>query len=434
MPIAQGFQFGRVAEVEIKNFVSKEVTTIGNDFEIDFEFFKTVDQIDGASTGIVKIYGLTQKTFQKINSDGGEITLKCGYANNEVVTLFIADILMMSLSTEGGTTVTTIQCSANVLTHMFGGYISAGFVDSSLMEILSDLASKLGRKIMLGANNVPLDNVDQYFEYIYNKAFRVDFFGSPQDLLTAISYSFDFETTDAIDNRDGKNQPVIKMIQRTGGVAEVFKEIQNGYAKIDRTSTKYKTLKERESDLTAIFVTPSDEFKTALVLSRDTGLKKVNMGFKLAVANETQKLAANEEQTEQSKQKQSERNQKEREKIAKIEKKKAEGKKVKPYKKKTSTIKVNRKYLTVDALLNPSLRPQSHVIIDTANEQYDGIYVVRDIKFKGNNHQGDWGMVLSCEDTLGKYDTVAKDQKQEVDSDSTMTGEIGNNTTYGGEE
>lgn len=433
MPIAQGFQFGRFAEVEIKNFITKEKTVISNDFEIDFEFFKTVDQIDGASTGVVRIYGLTQDTFDRVRSDGGEISLRCGYSNSDIITLFVADILMMDMFSSNGTTTTTITCSANVLTHMFGGYISQGFVDASLMEILSDLGRQLGRRVMLGANNVPMDDVNAYFDYIYNKAFRVDFFGSPQDLLTAISYSFDFETTDAIDNRDGKNEPVIKMIQRTGGVAEVFKEIQNGYNRVDRTSAKYKTLKQQETDLQALFITPNEEFKTALVLTKDTGLKKVNMGFKLATATETQELAANEEQTETSKEAQSVRDQKERERLAKYKEKVKEGKKVKPYEKKVSTIKVNRKYLTVEALLNPSLRPQSHVLISTSNTSYNGIYVTRDIKYKGNNRQGDWTMTITCEDTLGRYDTIAKDQTQqtEEEQETTLTGSVGDNTSYG---
>ena len=434
MPIAQGFQFGRFAEVEIKNFITKEKTVISNDFEIDFEFFKTVDQIDGASTGVVRIYGLTQDTFDRVRSDGGEISLRCGYSNSDIITLFVADILMMDMFSSNGTTTTTITCSANVLTHMFGGYVNAGFTDSSLMEILGEVGRKLGKRVVVGSNNVPKDNIKEYFEYLHTRSFNVDFFGSPQDFLTAISYSFDFEVVvDAIDRRSGNDEEVILMVQRSGGVAESFRHIQNGYSKIDRTSTKFKTLKDQENKLAAIFVTPDDEFKTALVLTKDTGLKKVNMGFKLATATETQELAANEEQTESSKEKQSERDQKERERLAKYKEKVKEGKKVKPYEKKVSTIKVNRKYLTVEALLNPSLRPQSHVLISTSNTSYNGIYVTRDIKYKGNNRQGDWTMTITCEDTLGRYDTIAKDQTQqtEEEQETTLTGSVGDNTSYG---
>ena len=42
-------------------------------------------------------------------------------------------------------------------------------------------------------------------------------------------------------------------------------------------------------------------------------------------------------------------------------------------------------------------------------------------------------MTITCEDTLGRYDTIAKDQTQqtEEEQETTLTGDVGDNTSYG---
>ena len=92
MAINKGIQFGRYAEVEVKNYTTGEIITIPNQFEIDFEFFKTIDENENSSVGTIKIKGLTQETYKRMNSEGGSVTLRCGYTNSEIKPLFIAMI------------------------------------------------------------------------------------------------------------------------------------------------------------------------------------------------------------------------------------------------------------------------------------------------------------------------------------------------------
>ena len=109
MAINKGIQFGRYAEVEVKNYTTGEIITIPNRFEIDFEFFKTIDENENASVGTISIKGLTQETYKRMNSEGGSVTLRCGYANSEIKPLFIAMITRMWQVRENGTTKSNIN-------------------------------------------------------------------------------------------------------------------------------------------------------------------------------------------------------------------------------------------------------------------------------------------------------------------------------------
>lgn len=429
MSITKGFQFGRYAEIEVRNFLTGEKITIPNDFEIDFQFFKSIDEVDSASVGRIQIYGLTHATYQRMYSDGGEVSLRCGYENSEIKTLFIADILRMSQVHQNSTTVTTIECSANVLNYFFGGYMSAGFRDASLVEVISNVCTQMKVGFALGLHNVPPDMIPLYEEYMETASMYVDFVGTPQDLLTAIAYNFDFQVTDIYNKETGNK--VKLFVQRSGGVSEVIRNIDQGYAKIDRTSEKFKQVQSDEKTFNSVFITPQDEAREALVLTQDTGLKTVSMEFKIATALETQQLGANEEETQKSIEKRTEKERKEAEKKKKAEEK---DKKLKPKKPKINTIKVNRKFVKVVANLNPSIRPQGHVLIQSLNPDYNGIFIVRDIEFKGNNKQGSWDMTLSCEDPLGRYDTaLTQRQLDQNESQVQINGELGDTTSYGAE-
>ena len=93
----EGKKFGRYCSVEVRNFVTGQKHTIGNEFNITFEFFKTIDEIDNASTGTIRISGITKETLDILKSDGGEVSLSVGYVNTEIDILFIAAITRMYL-------------------------------------------------------------------------------------------------------------------------------------------------------------------------------------------------------------------------------------------------------------------------------------------------------------------------------------------------
>ena len=203
-----------------------------------------------------------------------------------------------------------------------------------------------------------------------------------------------------------------------------LKKITEGYAKVPNLS-KHK--KDR-SAFKSLFVTQEDRYKDVYILSRDTGLRKVEEEYKIATAYETVELAANEVQTNKSKAAIAQSNAKRREQDAKDAKRKADGKTVKDRVRNNRTIKINRKYAKVTALLNPSVTPQGHVIVSSLIDEYDNVYRVREATYKGNNRKGDWEMVLYCEDSGDRYGKVATDQEiaQAEQQEGVMYGELGN--------
>lgn len=432
MSIEKGYQFARYAEVEIKNFMTGEKTVIPNDFEIDFEFLKTIDQVEQASVGVVKIYGLTDETIQRITSDGGEIKLTCGYTNSTVATLFIADILYINSQPESGTVVTEIHCSANVLTHIFGAVLSVGQGMTTISKLANDIGKLIGRKAFFKTTNVPMVSMKNYIEVVQTWGLRVDLFGTPEQLLDIFCLNFDFQfTTDDFSDEALGNQPNIVFSQKANGVTNLLKRSEEGYQKITKQELSVNKLSD-ENGIEGLFITPESEKATAIVLRKDTGLVSANVGYKMATISETQELSANEKQTENSKIKQSVFNTKQAEKKKKYEDKVAEGKKVKPLKMKTTNIKVNRKVLNFEAQLNPSLRPQGHIVVFPKRVEHRGTYIVRDVKFKGNNKRGQWVMSGTAEDTMGKYDTMYKGDSNVYIEQEEFIGEVGNNNSYGG--
>ena len=440
MTIQQGYQFGRYVEVEIKNFTTKEKTIIPNDFEIDFEFYKTVDQVNNASVGVVKIYGLKEDTIRKINSDGGEIALNCGYSNSNIETLFVADILSVIPSVQSGTSVTEIRCSANVLAYSFGQHISLGAGLTTVYNALTEISNKLGviPKIVI-STSVPDNMIKEYIELLSTWAFKIDFFGTPQQVLEMICLNFDFQIVDEVytDEKTGVKTKVLVFGQNDNGVATFLNIIQEGYPKYSeknkKEDAKNNTKKEKLEEL---FITPRQQSKTAIVLTKKSGLISAQAGYKIATITATQELSANESQTEASKQKESEFNTKQKERKAKYEKRVAAGKKVKPFQNKVTTRRVNRRFMQFEAQINPSLRPQGHVLIYPMQEEYRGIYIVRDITFKGNNKQGDWKMSGTAEDTNGWYDDTNPPNAEVLpeDTEEAVTGSVDQPNTYGGDE
>lgn len=440
MTIQQGYQFGRYVEVEIKNFVTKEKTVIPNDFEIDFEFYKTVDQVNNASVGIVKIYGLKEDTIRKINSDGGEITLNCGYSNSNIETLFVADILSVIPDIQSGTSVTEIRCSANVLAYSFGQHISLGAGLTTVYKVLTELTEKLEMFPMIMVSvSVPVNMIQSYIELLKTWVFKIDLFGTPQQVLEYVCSLLNFQIVDDVftDQTTGKKTRALCFEQNANGVAEFLNLIQEGYPKYSeenkKEDAKNNTKKEKLEEL---FITPRQQSKKAIVLTKESGLIRARAGYKIATVTATQELAANESQTEASKQKESEFNAKQKERKAKYDKRVAGGKKVKPFQNKVTTRRVNRRFMQFEAQINPSLRPQGHVLIYPMQEEYRGIYIVRDITFKGNNKQGDWKMSGTAEDTNGWYDDTNPHNVEVLpeDTEEAVTGSVDQPNTYGGDK
>ena len=422
MAINKGIQFGRYAEVEVKNYTTGEIITIPNQFEIDFEFFKTIDENENSSVGTISIKGLTQETYKRMSSEGGSVTLRCGYTNSEIKPLFIAMITRIWQVRENGTTTTNINCSANSLEYFYNSYDGGGTGVRTLSDVLSDVSKLAGAKdFMFYFNNVPEQHYEKVKEYVLRSAVKTNYEGIITDIIKAMCDTF-MLTRNTEQKEDGSITFAYSFTQ--AGVNFVLKQISEGYAKIDNLEKHSKG----RYDFKSLFITPENRYKDAYILSRNTGLRKVEEEYKIATAYETVELAANEVQTDKSKNAIAQSNAKRREQDAKDAKRKADGKTVKDRVRNNRTIKINRKYAKVTALLNPSVTPQGHVVVSSMLDEYDNVYRVREATYKGNNRKGDWEMVLYCEDSGDKYGKVATDQEitQAEQQEGVMYGELGN--------
>lgn len=395
-----GWQFGRYAEVIIKDFNKNVRTVVGNDFEIEFEFFKSVDDSKQNSTGAIRIKGLSEERCEQFSESGGEVTLRCGYQDN-IETLFVAYIMRMYKEIRDNTTVMTIECSMNVQEFFY----SSGFeatpnskgveYRSPLSIMLKNYAENLGyiRVDFYTDSTFTKEEQAQVYE-IYNKGVvSFQFEGTASEQLnmmcTAIHVSRNNIPTD-----DGL---VLQLVAKQG-----FLDALGGVERIsDEESKKYY---KDYVDFRGMYqATQSDGFGTLTTLSTTTGLLSTRVEYKIAKAYRDQELMSDSEETLQSK-----------EKTAKFyeneKKRKADGKKelkaVKGFKAKTvrNEIQVRRRYLKLTALLNPKVRPQSPLMVihKVYNEQGQVEFKsdagrARDVSYKGNNKTGDWTMEVYLE-------------------------------------
>ena len=395
-----GWQFGRYAEVIIKDFNKNVRTVVGNDFEIEFEFFKSVDDSKQNSTGVIRIKGLSEERCEQFSESGGEVTLRCGYQDN-IETLFVAYIMRMYKEIRDNTTVMTIECSMNVQEFFY----SSGFeatpnskgveYRSPLNIMLKNYAENLGyvRVDFYTDSTFTKEEQAQVYE-IYNKGVvSFQFEGTASEQLnmmcTAIHVSRNNIPTD--------NGLVLQLVAKQGfldvlGDAEMVSD--------EESKKYYKDYVDFRGQYQA---TQSDGFGTLTTLSTTTGLLSTQVEYKIAKAYRDQELMSDSEETLQSKEKTAKFYENEKKRKANENK---ELKAVKGFKAKTvrNEIQVRRRYLKLTALLNPKVRPQSPLMVihKVYNEQGQVEFKsdsgrARDITYKGNNKTGDWTMEVYLE-------------------------------------
>ena len=395
-----GWQFGRYAEVIIKDFNKNVRTVVGNDFEIEFEFFKSVDDSKQNSTGVIRIKGLSEERCEQFSESGGEVTLRCGYQDN-IETLFVAYIMRMYKEIRDNTTVMTIECSMNVQEFFY----SSGFeatpnskgveYRSPLNIMLKNYAENLGyvRVDFYTDSTFTKEEQAQVYE-IYNKGVvSFQFEGTASEQLnmmcTAIHVSRNNIPTD--------NGLVLQLVAKQGfldvlGDAEMVSD--------EESKKYYKDYVDFRGQYQA---TQSDGFGTLTTLSTTTGLLSTQVEYKIAKAYRDQELMSDSEETLQSKEKTAKFYENEKKRKANENK---ELKVVKGFKAKTvrNEIQVRRRYLKLTALLNPKVRPQSPLMVihKVYNEQGQVEFKsdagrARDITYKGNNKTGDWTMEVYLE-------------------------------------
>lgn len=287
-------QFLRNARVIVKNFKKEEKIILGNEFEIEFEYFKTIDQTQEDDSGRVTIYGLTDETISLLEEEGGEIWLDCGYEQSYVGTLFIAHVSRVYTRKENNITATTLECSANMLTHFFSGYsVSDESVELPLIELLRNLGILLGfPKADFNYESVPsaqLDKVSTFVNSYRTTNYNIGSINSIVDEVTdyyGLTYSRNWV--------DGVDTAVFSFTDL--GLKKTLKRIEQGYSSIDiRTSENIAYRGALEKTFSA-----SEKLRQGFVLTKDTGLIESQAEYQIVTAFLDQKLNANEFETEES--------------------------------------------------------------------------------------------------------------------------------------
>lgn len=421
------YQFGRYVEVEIRNFENSTKTLIGNDFEIEFDYFKTLDQTKEDDSGTIRIYGLTPERVEMLQSEGGEVILRCGYTRTEISVLFIAKIVRLYSNISDNNTVTIIECSANLLNYYYTGGLTS---DDLSKNTIADLAVRCGK--ILGAASVTIhlpkhDGITEKIkkdleEFLVSYRTKLDLVGTADEILRNFCNTFGFEYMRS-NNEDGTFNAAFNL--STLGAIKFLKIIASGYSGV--------SVRPDQEEIDRLFqdtLVSEDENLEVLVLNYASGLIESKTEYKIATAYRDQALSATDVETIKSQEQRAKESQREeKSRISnenKLKKAEGTGKDVTltDFRRK-DTITVNRKFNRVKALLNPTVKPQSLVAIIedkkplNETQDFDDVVGIRDgvneeavevvesysllrvrtANFKGNNKRSEWIMELYCEDS-----------------------------------
>lgn len=405
-----GKQFGRYVELEIRDFKNKIKTKISNEFEIEFDYFKTLDQTKEDDSGKITIYGLTPERIASLQDGGGEVTLRCGYLGTEISTLFIAHISRLYAERGNNTTVTTIECSANLMHYYYSDSVSPeGQRGTTIVKVIENAASMIGiPRVEFNLSNIPENEHRDIQKFLETFSVRAVYSGSVNIVLSSIATTFGLMI-----NIDTESQDRLLTVSLNDfGISRIRATIDKGYAQANTT--------QEQADRRLTFFNSMEADPNSLntiVLIRDTGLIDLKTEYKIATAYLDIELNANEEETRESKSARNKKNVKEQ---AKKDKAESKGKK---YADKTvrkrQKIKVNRAYNRITALLNPLVKPQGSILVSSSLGDSHYVCRVRSVTFKGNNKQGDWIMDIYAEHTTDLKEAT----EQEIELSNRVSGE-----------
>lgn len=406
-------QFGRLCRLEFINLTTKRKFTIDQSLRISFEFLKSFDDGTTSSTGKVIIHGLTQETAEKLGDRIGnnyqtEVRCSVGYSGDKenFQTLFYGVVTYNKFTMKGGTSETEIGVSANLRQFDLGEIVSTQLVNTTFGEILVSLETLFG---FVFDFRLPTGYEDRDALANSIQAIRVrnwSFTGNLTDYLKKMrqhfALAYQAERTD-----DGVNLVSFYIEDYAHpyyfDIADKFK--QNKTFNVNAAPEKA----EIKEDIKFLYANSNE--KTAVVLTETTGLLELpfldNRNIKVPYNS---KLSANEDVVEK-KGITVKRSKKTGEAL--IDKKTGKVKLKVP-----KTMTINRRFLTAKALINPSIKPNSMIKIDTKYEKLNGIYRARNCKFIGDTHQGDWSVEMELEDTAQYNPAVQKgvtDDETEVE-------------------
>lgn len=288
-------QFLRYCSVTVKNFSSEIKTVIGNEFEIQFDYFKTIDQTKEDDSGKITIYGLSDATIALLEEEGGEVWLECGYEESFVDTLLIAYVSRVYTEVVNNTTATTIECSANLLNHFFSGYaISDATTPIPLMQLLENISTSIGfPQVIFVLDNVPASKIKEITKFVKTVKTTSYTIGNINSVLETVTEYFGLSFGRILfGNVDSAAFSFTEL-----GLKKALKAIETGYQALDDSdpetvenkTTFYRTLEDSEFN------------RQGFYLNSDTGLISQQTEYQMVTSFWDIKLSANERETAESK-------------------------------------------------------------------------------------------------------------------------------------
>lgn len=417
-------QFGRLCKLEFTNFVTQKKFTITEDLRISFEFLKTADELNESSKGVITIHGLTQETATKLGDRIGNLfqtEVKCsvGYAGDfsNYQTLFIGAVMSNKFRPSGGSSTTVIEVSANFADFHLGDMVSTQLIDTTIREIVLNGMTVFGVDGVIALPpSVPEDEIPLLAEAINNmKVLNWSMTGKLSDYVAKVCNQFGFIlSTDKTDDGVKTYRFTLKenMVQFYAKQGQAVLAGNNSGYDVTKMSGDQSVRTQKISDL---YRQSGDN--TGTILNYRTGLLELpyldNRNVKVPY---DAKSAANEVVVEQK---------------GIVAKRKKDGT-IKTdengnvlYKKPPKTKTVNRRFLSAKALINPSIKPNSIVIIDTGYTNIDGEYRVRNCRFRGDTHEGGWEVEMELEDT-GDNRAATPQSTLPSESETDLTSPVGN--------
>lgn len=393
------YQFGRLCTLEFTNFTTKKKFTIDRNLRIGFEFTKQFDESTSSSTGEIIIYGLTSDTANRLGTRikdmfQTEVECKVGYSGDpdNVQTLFYATVLNNQWFPTRGSSETRIRVSANFRDFKLGNIVSTSQSKTNLWYVLNEIRLRWGYAVNIDLYEVvglvPENLREQVTEsFVSYGVLNWSFTGNLSDFLWVLYKNFGiihkFEEQDKTIRLRVHPKYARYYANRVGN--DAAKDYYANISKVDISKN------DGSKVISTLYTAPKDS-KIAYVFTWDSGLLEIpTVDNRNVVVPYDQTLASNEVLVKR--------------KVIKpvLDKKTGEHKKDKDgnlrYTKPPKTMTINRRFLSAKVQLNPSIKPDATIVISTGYPSVDGQYRVRDCKFIGDTHEGDWAIEMQLEDT-----------------------------------
>lgn len=360
--------FNRFIEIVIRNFETKEEFKVSSEqgFRIDFDYNEHLDQSSSSNTGTIKIYNLSIATFEKIGTRfKTEVEIWCGYRNKELDTvgrLCIGGLTSKSRVRDGADHITTIEFQTAIRQLQVTNKMSVSYQPkTTMLYVLGDVSDKSGFEYALKITEEDKErfgiDIIQKLEKL-NFPHGVSFTGTPKQIFDQLAEMFSLGYN--IDPSNAKN--IIWFVA------------ENGFHKLKSISESLHSGNDVKKKIDII-----DDSAKAIVLKSDTGL--VDMPFIETVETNTGYFEALDDNEELISQK------------AVVVKKNKKGEVLKDkkgnikYTKPAKSKKIARVVVNAKALINPTIKPNSWVKLVNTFNRVDGLYRVRNIKYKASTHE-----------------------------------------------